>query len=65
MSAQLGRFGSPIESNHRCRPTGYNVTSELFEFTTASHPFPWRRALAWSSLAGLAVLIASLFGIGV
>lgn len=59
------RFGSAIESNHRCRPTGYSVATERFEFTVASQPLPWRRALTWSSLAGLAFLIVALFGAGV
>lgn len=59
------RFGSPIESNHRCRPLGWNVATERFEFTTASQPLPLADALAWSAIAGLAFLIVFLFGIGV
>lgn len=59
------RFGSAIESNHRCRPLGYNVAAGRFEFTTAGQPLPVGAALAWSAIVGLAFLIIMLFGIGV
>lgn len=58
------RFGSPIESNHRAIPTGYNPHTGEFKFTTARQPWPWRAALAWSALAGLAMFFVALFGAG-
>lgn len=61
----MSRFGSPIESNHRYKATGFNPLTEQFEFTTARQPLPCRAALTWSSLAGLACFLILIFGVGV